>query len=715
MASRRLIVARPMFVGRALGACALAAALSAAAAAQQAATPEPQPAAAQPSEAQPEAPLPRFRGGTNLVRLDAYVQTAGKPIVDLKAEDFEVFEDDTPQKVEGFDFVRARGEGVVPTTSSPAPNSTQEQRDAAQDPEARVFVIFLDNRHVSLGGSARSADPITAFLDKVVGPNDLVGVMTPDITPQNITLTRRGAGIDGIMRDVWTWGQRDRLNSVDPQEQNIQTCYPDSGSTAGIAKEMIERRREQQTLRALDGMVGYLGNLREERKFVVLLSEGWVLFRRSDQLARPLGGSVPGPQAIGSGSDGRLTTQPELGSGGPSLDGCERERVMLSYIDHELEVRQLAQRSNRANVSFYPVDPRGLTAFDEALGPGRPLSLEEDRQRMAARQDGLKTLAQQTDGAWVLNTNDTAGGLTRLLEDTSSYYLLSYYSTNPKLDGRFRRITVKVNRPDAEVRSRPGYLAPTESEARAAGVVTGGAAAAGARPSPSAAVTRALDSILPSRTSSPIRLQVAALADRVRAIVEFDPATMKLPEWQTGGTLQLILESEKGGAPKSVEVPIPAGQRSIVVEGPNDPLAPGRYIVRAEARSERGASARASTDVVVAPAGTAISARTLAYRRGPATGLAYIATADPRYRRTERLRLEVPILVEGAVTFKGRVLTREGQPLPLQVVTTERTDEKTGSRYLVADVTLAPLAQGDFVLELSNGKDSANYGFRIIP
>ena len=90
-------------------------------------------------------------------------------------------------------------------------------------------------------------------------------------------------------------------------------------------------------------------------------------------------------------------------------------------------------------------------------------------------------------------------------------------------------------------------------------------------------------------------------------------------------------------------------------------------------------------------------------------------TADPRFRRTERIRLEVPILTDGPVTAAGRVLTREGQPLPLQVTTTERTDDKSGARYLVAEVTLAPLAQGDFVLELTAGKDTASYAFRIIP
>ncbi len=199
-------------------------------------------------------------------------------------------------------------------------------------------------------------------------------------------------------------------------------------------------------------------------------------------------------------------------------------------------------------------------------------------------------------------------------------------------------------------------------------------------------------------------------------MIELDPATLKLPEWQTGGTLQLSIESERGGAPQTIEVPFQAGQRSVVVEGPDEALAPGRYTLRAEARSERsGSSVRVSTDVVVAAAGATISSRTLPLRRGPATGLAYVPTADPRFRRTERIRLEVPILREGPVTAVGRVLTREGQPLPLQVTTTERIDDKSGARYLVAEVTLAPLAQGDFVLELTAGKDTATYAFRIIP
>jgi hypothetical protein len=213
-----------------------------------------------------------------------------------------------------------------------------------------------------------------------------------------------------------------------------------------------------------------------------------------------------------------------------------------------------------------------------------------------------------------------------------------------------------------------------------------------------------------------LRVQATGLPTRVRTFIELDPATAKQPEWQMGGTLQITLEPERGGASTVIRAPLPAGQRAIVVEGPSEELPPGRYYVRVEGRSERGAaSVRAATDATVGASGTSIGSSLVAYRRGPTTGLAYQPTADPRFRRTERLRTEVPILVEGEVTGSGRVLNVEGQPLPLQVTMSERTDEKTAARYLVGEVVLAPLAQGDFVLEIQAGRQTVSYGFRIIP
>ena len=85
------------------------------------------------------------------------------------------------------------------------------------------------------------------------------------------------------------------------------------------------------------------------------------------------------------------------------------------------------------------------------------------------------------------------------------------------------------------MRSRPGYLAPTEAEARAAGAAID---KPGAKSGPPPTVTRALDALAPARGNLPIRVQAIGGRNTIRAIVELDPATAKLPEWLTGGTLR---------------------------------------------------------------------------------------------------------------------------------------------------------------------------------
>jgi phosphopantothenate synthetase len=98
--------------------------------------------------------------------------------------------------------------------------------------------------------------------------------------------------------------------------------------------------------------------------------------------------------------------------------------------------------------------------------------------------------------------------------------------------------------------------------------------------------------------------------------------------------------------------------------------------------------------------------------------LQYVPTADSRFRRTERIRLEVPrSMAEGQAS--ARLLTREGKPLNIAIALSERTDADSGQRMLVADVVLAPLAQGDYAVEISieqgDRRESATYAFRLIP
>jgi hypothetical protein len=125
--------------------------------------------------------------------------------------------------------------------------------------------------------------------------------------------------------------------------------------------------------------------------------------------------------------------------------------------------------ATRANVAVYAVDPRGLGAEfedvasiqafpdDTSLGLGMSAIFNEVR----LSQDSLRVMGEETGGFAVVNKNDFQNAFQRIVDDNSSYYVMGYYSTNDKRDGRFRKIDVKlVNRPGLSVRARKGYVAP---------------------------------------------------------------------------------------------------------------------------------------------------------------------------------------------------------------------------------------------------------------
>ena len=409
---------------------------------------------------------------------------------------------------------------------------------------------------------------------------------------------------------------------------------------------------------------------------------------------------------------------------------------MLALTDFPLEFRQFLQKANRANVSFYPIDPRGAVVFDDPIGPTRPATPAADAARLRARQDGLRQLATETDGVAILNTT-IDGPMKRLLEDTSSYYLLGYYSTNPKLDGRYRRLTVRVKREGVTVRARPGYLAATESEvARARGTTattrrggqTGGpeggdAASEGSRVVATASIPPPLRAAPGSRGAVPLYLQSAAGSGLIAVTLELDPAAARLPEWEKGATARLEIvkgETWPGTAVASEEVTLEPGQRVVALQRPErDKLAPGRYLVRRAVTPTGARSPITLNNSVLVPPDTAlVGSGVVAWRRGPGTGAAFLPTANARFRRVERLRIDLP-LITAETTVTGRVLNRNGQPMALPVTMSERLDESLQLRHAIAEVSLAPLAPGEYVLELAatGGGKTANiaYGFRIVP
>jgi hypothetical protein len=149
---------------------------------------------------------PTFRTEANYVRVDVFPTKDGAPVLDLKQDDFEVFESSAPQRIEQFEHVVIRGN--VPQEVRREPQTLAESRAAVADPRARVFVVFLDVGHVDIGGSHNIRKPLTDALNRVIGEDDLVGVMTPG-TALDDSRARRET-IEGQLARHY-WGERDRL------------------------------------------------------------------------------------------------------------------------------------------------------------------------------------------------------------------------------------------------------------------------------------------------------------------------------------------------------------------------------------------------------------------------------------------------------------------------------------------------------------------------
>ena len=184
----------------------------------------------------------------------------------------------------------------------------------------------------------------------------------------------------------------------------------------------------------------------------------------------------------------------------------------LTILD---ETRDAIGAATRANVNIYAIDPRGLTALGEdgieMMAPPDDPSLRLDMTGLGNdlrnAQDSLRVLSDETGGFAAINANDFSSAFQRIVDENSSYYVMGYYPSNDRRDGRFRRIDVRVTRPGVTVRARKGYVA-SRGKAPAA---KGRQAKAGTSP----ALADALNSPLPGRWPGPVG--VRGLLPRHRA------------------------------------------------------------------------------------------------------------------------------------------------------------------------------------------------------
>ena len=675
---------------------------------------------------------PTFRTEANYVRVDAYPTKDDAPVTDLAQSDFEILESGTPQKIEQFERVVIRA--ATPQDTRIEPNTVRESLAMAQNSRARLVVLFLDTYHVEVDGSRRIRKPLVDALDKLIGPEDLVAVMTPEMSPNDITFARKTTTVDGFLTRYWHWGERDQMNLADPVDRAYIECYPNEPAISdckdqnGIAAEMIDRRHEKLVLDALEELVNYLHGVREERKAILAISDGWLLFHPNESLARPLycEGVPTGPKIAVDPRSGRLTTKDPNNGSAPSTQ-CQTDRMRLAQLDNDRQFRDLLDAANRANASFYPIDPRGLAVFDTQMmrqdvpGPPPPVVPPSvDQAMLRGRINSLRTLAEATDGLAIVGSNDLSGGLKRVVDDLSSYYLIGYYSSG-KLDGKFHPISVRVKRPGVRVRARRGYLAATPANAA---LLTRAATPKGPAPEAAeAAAAHAVDAAIAPLSGYtrdvPLRLQMAAgwkpgdsASAAMWVVGELGGVALLGDAWNDGFDATVTLTTPSDATVGSGRITVSRGVRTFrVALTPSQPLVRGEYVVRVGARAGPASiPSRETARLTIPAAPDAVGA--LFIRRGVSTGNKDVPTADLRFRRNEQVRVEIPTASSEAAT--ARLLDRTGKALAVPVTAALR-DDADGSRWVTAQLALAPLAPADYAVELTVGEKKMISAFRVVP
>lgn len=647
-----------------------------------------------PEPQQPAPPV--FRGGVNFVSVDAFPRRDGKVVEGLTKDDFEISEDGKPQKIETLEFVHIASNPVDADRRDP--NTPADADRQAADPHNRVFVVYLDLAHTTVVGSHDARRPVVDFLKRTIGASDLFGMMTAETPVSQLTFGRRTESIEGQLADYWTWGQADR--GVVPRtayEQRLETCGVLLGNPA-LGDELVQIGREDALQTSLESLVARLRDLREERTNVLFISEGWNPAGPHRELTANGTGDIP---SIGIGTTpmnrGGAGMQPASGG---ELAWCNQEMGRLGAMDFAQRFHAFLTAASRANVSFYPIDVGGLKTL-------APTSVSNDNLEapfagnvaMRGSLDTLRTLAENTDGFAVINTNDLEAGVKRISDDLASYYVLGYYSSNAAHDGRFRRIDVKVKAPRVTVSARRGYYAATAEMAAAREVA--------AIP---AVIEEEIGRLGRLRPDADLFTFGAPTATGVAVAVELSSRASSADRWHAGGAVKVTV-SAADGASATADGTIAAGARGALVQVPIDPAHRGPWTVDVVATG----GDRLQDESHVDPVQAAIVGAPMAWRATPSPRSPLLPLADFQLTRGERLHVEWPMIAAPA-TSSVRLLDRRGQalgqPLPLATPPADR-------HVLVLDLPMSSLPEGDFLIDLtataaSGASERRVLGFRVV-
>ena len=655
---------------------------------QQTSEPDTAPIdAAAPADQAPPADFepPTFRAEINFIRVDVIVtDDDGNFVRDLDVSDFQVFEDDEPQDIESFQLVEI-GPVPEPDAEPPRPiiNSYDEEREAARA-DTRIFVVFFDDYHVRWENGVRAGRTLARFIRENLRPTDMIGVMYPLTPLEDVRLTRNHEAIAEAAENFF--GVKYDYQPRNMFEQRY-VQYP---------TEIVERLRNDVSLSALEGLMIRLGGLREGRKNVLLISEGFTNYVPVE--LRSMNAEMLDGPAV------------------PTVGNQRYEETAQFFSDSGLmfDLRDVFSTANRFNTTIYSLDPRGL-AISEFDVSQRQVNRRTDDRVMRATRDTLYVLARETDGRTITNTNDLRPGLDQMLRDSSAYYLLGYNSSRAPTDGKYHEIEVRVQRDDVDVRHRQGYWALTERDVERAMTP--------AIPEAPKAVDTALSVLsAPRRGRRLVRTWVGAAKGedgRTRVTFLWEPESAAQGRGEEPARVLLTAMSDNGGPSYRGRVPESEGSagrgtgRRAAAAEPGDArvqfeASPGPLQLSLAIEDEAGDVIERDRRTVEIPDFTGtdlvlstpsfVRARNELEWREVVDDLEVVPTASREFRRTERIviRFEAYSPGDAQPEVKARLLNRGGQPMhPLDVRPAE-----SGRPYQV-HLQPAHLPPGDYVIELS--------------
>jgi len=428
-------------------AAALGAALVATPAAQTRppAAPAPAPAAQAPAQ-----PSPTFRVRVDLVTNDIVVRDEkGNFIPDLRPEDIQVYEDGVLQELSQMTVVtggRVYNPMTAPVAAAPE-GIILPQKRTVSDVSGRIFLFFVDDQHLQFGNTSRVRQLFQKISKELVHDGDLFGIVSSGPSSIQVDMTYDKRQIDEAVNKMTG-------NELKPTEI-IQ-----SGGGPGGPSEI--RYRAHVAFSTMNEGLKNLEQVHNRRKALVWVSDGYDFAPYQDARLGTMASNSPFEQNNGAVAQQQAATQSGQTFDPNSDPTVQQQKQSEEFADADLsrDLYEITQAANRANTTIYTIDPRGL------VGPLPDLDENVDPQQWSEfvrkSQDTLRTLAEETGGIAVVNTNDFTKALKKIDADTSDYYVIGYYSNNPDILKRRRSVDVRLKRPGLTVNYRKEYvLKPT--------------------------------------------------------------------------------------------------------------------------------------------------------------------------------------------------------------------------------------------------------------